>query len=66
MFHHTKPRYGINDLIDLLSIGRNSLYKAIADGSLKTHKDGKKRFAMPEDVDAYIDRVRDVPQKAQP
>ena len=56
MFQHTKPRYTINDLIDLLGIGRASLYAAINDGSLATHKIGKRRFACPEDVDAYIQR----------
>jgi excisionase family DNA binding protein len=54
MFHHTKPRYTINDLLDLLSVGRATLYAAINDGSLKTHKIGKRRFACPEDVDAYV------------
>ena len=59
MFQHTKPRYSINDLINLLSVGRNTLYAAINDGSLKTHKSGKRRFAFPEDVDAYINSARD-------
>ena len=55
MFQHTKPRYTINDLLDLLGIGRASLYAAINDGSLATHKCGKRRFATPEALDKYVE-----------
>ena len=58
MYQHTKPRYTINDLLDLLSVGRATLYAAINDGSLKTHKIGKRRFSCPEDVDAYVNRAK--------
>lgn len=54
MFHHTKPRYSVNDLISLLSIGRARLYADINAGKLATYKIGKRRFASPEAVDNYV------------
>jgi len=54
MFHHTKPRYSINDLCDLLDIGRASLYADINSGKLQTHKVRKRRFSCPDDVDQYV------------
>jgi excisionase family DNA binding protein len=54
MFIHTKPRYNINDLLSLLSIGRSRLYAAIAAGELETYKIGKRRFTSPAALDAYV------------
>jgi hypothetical protein len=51
---HQKPRYPIKDLTGLLSIGRGSLYKEIKTGRLRTYLVGKRRFADPADVDAYV------------
>ncbi len=58
MFVHQKPRYSINDLMALLNIGRNNLYIAINTGKLDSYKVGKRRFAAPEAVDAYVELVR--------
>lgn len=54
MYQHTKPRYTINDLLDLLGTGRASLYADINSGKLQTHKVGKRRFSRPDDVDQYV------------
>jgi excisionase family DNA binding protein len=54
MFVHPKPRYSVNDLMALLNIGRNSLYDAINSGRLDSYKVGKRRFANPAAVDAYV------------
>ncbi len=54
MFVHTKPRYSINDLMQLLSIGRTRLYRDINLGQLKTYKVDKRRFASPEALDEYV------------
>ena len=54
MFLHTKPRYSINDLLILFSIGRARLYSDIQMQKLKTYKVGKRRFASPQAVDGYI------------
>ena len=58
MFIHKKPRYTIVDLMAMLSIGRNRIYEAINTGKLKTHKVGKRRFALPQYVDDYIELCR--------
>ena len=42
----------------LLSIGRSNLYVALNTGKLESYKIGKRRFAAPEAVDAYVDLVR--------
>lgn len=62
MYNHIKPRYSINDLLSLLSIGRAGLYAEINAGRLKTYKVGKRRFADPADLDRYIEITR---QEAQ-
>lgn len=56
MFQHHKPRYSINDLMLLLSIGRARLYADINEGKLRTYKIGKRRFAGPEAVDEYVEQ----------
>ena len=52
--HHNKPRYTINDLLFLLSIGRGTLYAEIRSGRLKTYTIGKLRFADPTALDEYV------------
>jgi hypothetical protein len=54
MYQHNKPRYPVQDLLTLLSIGRSRLYSDINTGILKTYKVGKRRFASPEALDAYV------------
>ena len=54
MYEYKKPRYSINDLIELLGIGRAQLYEAINSGALQTHKIGKRRFACAEDLHNYL------------
>ena len=62
MFVHQKPRYSVTDLMALLSIGRSNLYMALNTGKLESYKIGKRRFAAPEAVDAYVDLVREEAQ----
>ena len=62
MFVHQKPRYSVTDLMALLSIGRSNLYMALNTGKLETYKIGKRRFAAPEAVDAYVELVREEAQ----
>jgi len=57
--NHTKPRYSINDLIKLLSIGRGTLYAEIHSGKLKTYTIGRRRFADPNAVDEYVAICKD-------
>lgn len=58
MFNHLKPRYSVNDLMALLDMGRSYLYIAINTGKLETYCVGRRRFATPEAVDAYVELVR--------
>ncbi len=62
MYNHIKPRYSINDLLSLLSIGRAGLYAAINSGRLQTYRVGKRRFVDPAALDRYIEITR---QEAQ-
>ena len=62
MFNHSKPRYSINDVLKLLSIGRAGLYADIRTGKLKTYKIGKRRFTDPEELDRYVENCK---QQAQ-
>ncbi len=62
MFIHTKPRYTVNDMLALLSIGRARLYVDINAGKLETYKIGKRRFAEPEAIDNYVEACK---QEAQ-
>lgn len=62
MFQHYKPRYSINDLMSLLSVGRSTLYADINCGKLETYKIGKRRFAEPKAIDDYVEQCK---QEAQ-
>ena len=54
-FPHSKPRYSINDTLNLLGIGRATLYADINAGKLATYLVGpKRRFVSPEALDAYV------------
>ncbi len=61
---HTKPRYSINDLLKLLSIGRAKLYEEIQMEKLKTYKIGKRRFASPAALDSYVELSEKEAQKS--
>jgi len=63
MFVHTRPRYSINDLLNLLNIGRATLYADIGAGKLETYLVGKRRFTEPAALDRYVELVR---KEAQP
>ena len=54
MFKHTKPRYSLSDLSDLLGIGRTKVHAEIKRGRIKTYKDGNRTFSDPPDLDDYV------------
>jgi len=62
MFNHLKPRYSVNDLMALLSIGRTRLYADINVGKLRTYLVGKRRYSSPEALDAYVRQYEQGPQ----
>jgi excisionase family DNA binding protein len=53
-FGLTKATYSVRDTLDLLSIGRTSLYKAIARGDIEPVKLGKKTLFRAADLAAFV------------
>jgi excisionase family DNA binding protein len=75
-FGLTKAAYAVGETLDLLSIGRTSLYAAIKRGELKHVKFGKKTLFYAVDLAAFlvklqrlseedVQRVRRVPSPSQ-
>lgn len=54
----TKAAYSVNETLTLLSIGRTSLYKLVADGKLKPAKLGKKTLFYASDLAALLTQLR--------
>ena len=55
MFTHTKPRYTVNDGMNLLGCGRARLYEYIKNGILESYKVKGRRYLSPEGIDRVID-----------
>jgi excisionase family DNA binding protein len=53
-FGLVKATYGVRETLDLLSIGRTSLYKAIARGDIEPVKLGKKTLFRAADLAAFV------------
>ncbi len=54
----TKVAYAVGETLDLLSIGRTSLYAAIKRGDLKCVKFGKKTLFYAADLASFLTRLR--------
>jgi len=54
----TKVAYAVGETLDLLSIGRTSLYAAVKRGDLKRVKFGKKTLFYAADLAAFMTRLR--------
>ena len=50
----TKAAYSVKELIELLPLGRNSLYEAVKAGSLKATKFGKRTMFLAPDVAQFL------------
>ena len=57
-FGLAKAAYAVGETLDLLSIGRTSLYAAIKRGDLKRVKFGKKTLFYAADLAAFLARLR--------
>jgi hypothetical protein len=57
-FGLTKAAYPVGETLDLLSIGRTSLYAAVKRGDLKRVKFGKKTLFYAADLAAFLVRLR--------
>jgi len=53
-----KAAYSVNETLDLLSIGRTSLYEAVKRGELKPVKFGKKTLFYAADLAAFLVTLR--------
>ena len=58
-FGLTKAAYSVNETLDLLSIGRTSLYKLVSGGALKPAKLGKKTLFVAPDLVALLTKLRE-------
>jgi excisionase family DNA binding protein len=56
-FGLTKAAYSVNETLALLSIGRTSLYQAVADGNLKPTKFGRKTLFLAPDLAEFLNRL---------
>jgi excisionase family DNA binding protein len=52
--NHQKPRYRIEEALELLGLARSTCYGAIKDGRLKTVKDGRRTFVNAAEIDRYV------------
>jgi excisionase family DNA binding protein len=57
-FGLVKAAYGIREAIDVLSIGRTSLYAAIKRGELRPVKFGRKTLFYAADLSAFLVKLR--------
>ena len=58
VFGLVKAAYSVNETLDLLSIGRTSLYKVVAQGALRSTKLGKKTLFYASDIAAFLAKLR--------
>ena len=56
----TKVAYAVGETIDLLSIGRTSLYAAVKRGDLRPVKFGKKTLFYANDLASFLTKLRSV------
>jgi hypothetical protein len=57
-FGLAKAAYGVGETLDLLSIGRTSLYAAVKRGDLKRVKFGKKTLFYAADLASFLTKLR--------
>jgi excisionase family DNA binding protein len=57
-FGFTKAAYAVGEALDLLSIGRTSLYAAVKRGDLRRVKFGKKTLFYAADLAAFLAKLR--------
>lgn len=56
-FNLTKPAYSVNDLLEMLPMGRTRLYASIKCGDLKPTKYGKSTWFFAKDVAAFLSKI---------
>jgi predicted DNA-binding transcriptional regulator AlpA len=58
-FGLAKAAYSVNETLDILSIGRASLYKLVNSGALRPAKLGKKTLFCSSDIAAFLTSLRE-------
>ena len=58
-FGLVKAAYAVDETLDLLSIGRTSLYAAVKRGELNPVKFGKKTLFYAADLAVFLTKLRD-------
>lgn len=58
-FGLVKAAYAVNETLDVLSIGRTSLYAVVKRGELKPVKFGKKTLFLAVDLATLLTRLKD-------
>ena len=58
-FGFTKAAYAVGETLELLSIGRTSLYQAVKRGELRLVKFRKKTLVYATDIAAFLSRLQD-------
>jgi helix-turn-helix protein len=53
-FGFSKVAYSVNEALQILSMGRSSLYKAIAEGRLQPVKNGKQTLFLSRDLCSFL------------
>ncbi len=56
-FNLTKPAYSINELLDILPIGRTKLHEEINKGRLRATKLGTRTIFHAEDISDYLESL---------
>lgn len=54
----TKQFYSVREMMEMASLGRNSIYKAIDCGHLKPTKFGKRTLFAAADIAAFIEAMK--------
>jgi len=65
-FGLVKVAYGVGEMLELLSIGRTSLYAAVRRGELTPIKFGKKTLFYATDIAAFLTRLKAAALHAAP
>jgi hypothetical protein len=55
-----KAAYSVNETLEVLSLGRTSLYSLIADGVLKPVKFGKKTLFLAPNLAAFLAKLQEI------
>ena len=60
VFGLVKAAYSVNETLEVLSIGRTSLYRLVKERALKPAKLGKKTLFCASDIAALLAKLREV------